>query len=112
MPVPSGELESDVMLWGELAPIGAHETDKEEDHADDDVGAMKAGRHEEGRAVDRILKAEWRVDIFVTLGEDEQHAKRDPEREKGLEFPAIPLAQLIVGDIHRRTRGQEHKSVH
>src|SRR3984885_12890588 len=101
MPIPGGELEPDVMVRGELAPVGAHETDKEEKNADDDVGAMKAGAHEEGGAIDRVLEAEWCVDVFVTLGEDEQHAKRDAECKKELELRAVSLAQLIMGHVDR-----------
>src|ERR1700693_3987708 len=106
MPVPGGELEPDVVLWGELAPEGADETDKEENHADDDVCAVKAGRHEESGAVDRILKGKWRVDIFVSLREHEQQAKGDPQGEEGLEFASVPFAQLVVSDIDRGARRQ------
>src|ERR1700722_2459291 len=112
MPVPGGELEPNVMLWSELAPEGAHETDKEEDHADNDMRAVKAGRHEESGAIDRILKAERRVDIFVTLGEHEQHAEGDAEREEDLELAAVALAQIVMGDIDRGARRQQHECVH
>ena len=93
MPVPRGELEPDVVARSELAHEGAHETDKKEDHADNDMRAVEAGRHEEGRAIDRILKAERRVDIFICLGEHEQHAEGDPERKKILEFLPVALSQ-------------------
>ena len=36
----------------EMAGIGAEQADDQEDRADDDMEAMKAGRHEEGRAID------------------------------------------------------------
>ena len=52
------------------------------------------------------------MDIFIGLGEDEQHAESDPEREKDLEFPAVALAQLVVGDIDRGARRQQHERVH
>src|SRR5271168_71877 len=112
MPIPGCELESDVVARRELADPGAHQTDEQEYDADDDVGPMKAGGHEEGRAVDRVLEAERRVDIFVPLGEHEQRAKRDPEREEILEFPPVAFAQFVVGDVDGKTRGQEHERVH
>src|SRR5580658_2486732 len=59
MPVPGRELEPDVMARRKLAGPSAREANEQENHADDDVRAMKAGRHEEGRAIDRILEGEW-----------------------------------------------------
>src|SRR6185312_16806074 len=91
MPVPGGELEPDVVARSELAEPGAQQAGRQENHADDDVRAVKAGRHEEGRAIDRVLEVERRVDVFVSLGEDEQHAERDPERQKILELRTVPL---------------------
>src|SRR5277367_1750097 len=112
MPIPGRELEADVMARRKLADPGPRQTDEQEDDADDDVGAVKSGGHEEGRAIDRVLEAERRVDVFVRLGEDEQNAKGDPEREEILEFLAVALTQLIMGDVDRKTRGQQHKCVH
>src|SRR5689334_8711006 len=85
MPIPGGELKPDVVSGREGPPIRAQETYKEENHADDDMRAVKAGRHEERRAVDRVLKAERRVDVLVGLGEHEQHAKGDANSQKELE---------------------------
>src|ERR1700761_5492759 len=52
MPVPGGEPEAEMLLWREVAGIGACQADDQEDGADQHVEAVEAGRHEEGRAVD------------------------------------------------------------
>ena len=41
----------------ELALERAAQADGEEDRADDDVEAVEAGRHEEGRRIDAVLEA-------------------------------------------------------
>src|SRR5579863_1447377 len=112
MPVPGGELEPDMVARSELAEPGAQQAGGQENHADDDMRAVKAGGHEEGRAVDRVLEVERRVDVFVSLGEDEEHPQRDPERQKILELRTVPLAQIIVSDVDRRARGQQHERIH
>ena len=38
----------------ELAGDGAEQADRQEDRADDHMEAVEAGRHEEGRAIDRL----------------------------------------------------------
>src|SRR6476619_3652890 len=67
VPVPGGEFEAEMLPRGEVAPIGPQQADDEEDRADDDVGAMEAGRHEEGGAVDVALEAEAGVAVFDGL---------------------------------------------
>src|SRR3954453_12533832 len=50
MPVPGRRLEAEMLLRGEVAFVRADQADDQEDRADDDVGAVEARRHEEGRA--------------------------------------------------------------
>src|SRR5687768_6278608 len=54
VPVPSGRLEAEMLLRLEMALIGADQADDQEDRADDHMGAVEAGRHEEGRGVDIV----------------------------------------------------------
>src|SRR6266542_4357410 len=58
MPVPGGELEAEVLGRLEVAGQRADQAHGQEDRADDDVESVKAGRHEEGRAVDIAFEAE------------------------------------------------------
>ena len=69
VPVPGGELEAEMLLRREMAEIDPEEADGEEDRADDHVGAVEAGRHEEGRAVDVAFEAEGGVAVLVGLHE-------------------------------------------
>src|SRR5271163_111836 len=43
MPIPGGELESEVVARRELADPGARQADEQKDDADDHMGAVKAG---------------------------------------------------------------------
>ena len=65
----------------EVPRDGAEQADDQEDGADDDMEAMEAGRHEEGRAIDvaAIVAAEGEggMGIFIGLDGGEQQAERD-----------------------------------
>src|SRR5574337_1969624 len=61
VPIPGRKLEADVMARRELPQERPDQANGQEDHADDDMCAVEAGRHEEGRAVDGILERERRV---------------------------------------------------
>src|SRR5580700_4936524 len=71
VPVPSGEFEPQMLLRSKLARIDADQTHGEENRADDDMSAMKAGRHEESGAVDvpRIMERRMAVLIGLEAGE-------------------------------------------
>src|SRR3546814_1485525 len=60
MPIPGSRFETEMLLGGEVAIVKALQADREEDGADDDVKAMKPGRHEKGRAVNVALEGERR----------------------------------------------------
>src|SRR6185437_1999009 len=81
VPVPGGGFEAEVMVGREVAAHGANKADDQEDRADDDMRAVEAGRHEEGRAVDTALEGERRVRIFVGLHTGEENAEQDRECE-------------------------------
>src|ERR1700685_3364184 len=61
VPVPGAELEAEMLGRGELAGHGTEQADDQESRADDDVGAMEAGRHEERGAVHVAGKVEQGV---------------------------------------------------
>ena len=51
----------------EMPLDGAHQADEQEDGADDDVEAVEAGRHVEGRGIDVVAEAERGMGVFVGL---------------------------------------------
>src|SRR5690348_18323231 len=61
MPVPGRRLEPEMLLRREVAATRTQVADDQEDRADDNVEAVEAGRHEEGRAVDAAFEGERRV---------------------------------------------------
>src|SRR4051794_35172907 len=61
MPVPGGELETEMLGRREVAGIGAEQAHQQEDGADQHMETVEAGRHEEGRAVDVAAEGEGRV---------------------------------------------------
>src|SRR5262249_43211050 len=89
VPVPGGELEAEMLFRIEVPGEGTDQTNDQEDAADDDVGAVEAGRHEEGGAVDVATEVEMGVEIFPRL-----HAgEREPEQDRADEAPfeALPV---------------------
>src|SRR3546814_3065645 len=77
MPIPGSRFETEMLLGGEVAIVKALQADREEDGADDDVKAMKPGRHEKGRAVNGALEGERRMIILKRLDRAEHQAKPD-----------------------------------
>src|SRR3546814_1588269 len=67
MPVPGGRLEPEMMVGLEMALDGTDQGHRQESRADDDVKAVEAGRHVEGRGIDAVLEAESGVDVFIGL---------------------------------------------
>src|SRR3954454_23908521 len=58
MPVPSRELEAEMLSRGKMAEIDADQADDQERGADDDVGTVESRRHEEGGAIDVAAEIE------------------------------------------------------
>ena len=67
MPVPGSRFETEMLLGCEITLECAEQADQQEDRSDQHVEAMEAGRHEEGRTIDRVMESEWSVRIFVRL---------------------------------------------
>src|SRR6202521_868020 len=79
VPVPGGEFEAQMLLRSELARIGADQAYDQKDRSDDDMGAMKARRHEEGGAVDVPRIMEWSMTVLVGLDGCEGGTEREGE---------------------------------
>src|SRR6266545_5378601 len=77
MPVPSGELEAEMLRRREMSEIGTKQAHDQKRRADDDVRAMEAGGHEESGAVDVATEVEPRVAVFVGLHAGECQTKHD-----------------------------------
>ena len=77
MPVPGCCLKSEMLLRRKVALVRTRETDRQEDRTYNDVKAVKAGRHVEGRAVIQPTKWKWCDGIFVRLNSAEQHPEKD-----------------------------------
>src|SRR5262249_57583994 len=52
VPVPGAELKAEMLRRREMAEIDADQAHDQKGRPDDDMSAVEAGRHEEGRAVD------------------------------------------------------------
>src|SRR5207253_2021660 len=74
VPVPSRRLEPEMVIRLEMPLRRAPQADREKDRADDDMEAVEAGRHEEGRRVDAtgardaLVKAERKRGMAVFVG--------------------------------------------
>ena len=77
VPIPGCCFEAKVLAIGEVPLIRAHQTDDQEDRANEHVEAVKARRHIEGGAVVQALKGEGCVNIFIDLNRAEEQAKCD-----------------------------------
>src|SRR5687767_9534762 len=95
MPVPGGSLEAEMLAWREMAGKRAEQAYAQEYGPDDDVEAMKAGGHEEDRAIDiaAILLAEGkgRMAVFIGLNAGEENA----EDHRAQQAPHQPLAIVV-----------------
>src|SRR5215472_1793940 len=77
VPVPGGELESEMLARLELSEERPQQTHGQKDRPDDHVRAMEPGRHKEGRAVDVAFEGEMRVAVLVSLNTGERDAEQD-----------------------------------
>src|ERR1700736_4456004 len=68
VPVPGGELETEMLGRSEMAEIGADQANDQEGRADDHMRAVKAGRHEDSGAID--VAAEMKRGVAVLVGLD------------------------------------------
>src|SRR6185437_8200401 len=106
VPIPSGELEAEVLLWREVSPERAYQTHDQEDRADDDMGAVEAGRHEESRAVDIAAVVEGGLRILIALHASEGQAERNGQDQAPLEALAIAFEERVMRPGNRGARGK------
>ena len=111
MPVPGGEFEAEVLLRREVAGIDAEQADQQEDGAHQHVETVKAGRHEEGRAVDVAGEGEGGVAVFIDLHAGEQRAQHDREDQAVFQALAVAFEQRVMRPGHRGARGQQDQRV-
>ena len=77
MPVPSGKLKAEMLLGGHIVRIEAEQTDRQEDCPDHNVRTVEAGRHKEGRSVQRSIKCELSFWILIDLQAGEGEAENN-----------------------------------
>src|SRR5262249_35746015 len=77
VPVPGGEFETEMLRRREMPEIGTDQAYDQEGRADDHVGAVEPGRHEESGAVDVSAEIERRVTVLVGLHAGERQSQRD-----------------------------------
>src|SRR5215510_15809430 len=111
MPVPGGELEAKMLRRREMSEIGTKQAHDQEDRADDDMRAVKAGRHEESGAVDVAAEIEPGMAVFVGLHASECQTKRDRQDQAPLEPLAVVLQKRVVRPGHGRARGEQDQGV-
>src|SRR6059058_1696322 len=89
VPVPGRRLEPEMVVRLEMPLRRAPQADREKDRADDDMEAVEAGRHEEGRRVDAtgardaLVKAERKrgMAVFIGLHRGEAEAEDHGDRQ-------------------------------
>src|SRR3989304_8691946 len=111
VPVPGGSLEAEMLLRREVAAHRPDQAYRQEDGADNDVEAMEARGHEEGRAVDVVGEAEAGMHVLIGLGGGEQDAQYDGASEPKHETSAIVVEQRMMRPGHRRARGEQDQRV-
>ncbi len=96
-----------MLLGGEMPLQRAVQADGQEDRADDHVQAVKAGRHEEHRAIDVAGKAEGGMGVFIGLHPGEDHPQRDGQDQAVHQVAAVVLVhQGVVRPGHGAARQQ------
>src|SRR5215470_12088204 len=107
VPVPSREFKSEMLRRFELSGHGAEQANGEKDRADDDMGAVKSGRHEEGGAVDVAGIVERRMPIFPRLHAGEAQPQGDGEHQAPNQPLTIVFQQRVVCPGYRCARGEQ-----
>src|SRR5689334_22807749 len=115
MPVPGGSLKAEMLLGAEMTAERAEQADDQEQRSDDDMEAVEARRHEEGRAIDVAaivaVEGKGRVRIFIGLDAGEQQAERNGEGETPLQALAVVADKRVMRPGHGGARGEEDQRV-
>src|SRR5579863_3507531 len=97
MPIPGCGLEAEMMIGLEVPGAGSEEADDEEGGSDDDVEAVEAGGHEEGRGIDAVLEVEGGVAVLEGLDAGKAETQQDGDRQALEHALAVALAQRVMG---------------
>ena len=73
--------------------------------------AVKAGRHEEGRAINMAGEAKGGVLIFINLKDREQSAQSDGQNQTPFQALAVIMLQSVMRPCDGRARGQQDKRI-
>src|SRR5690242_18868235 len=111
VPVPRRGLESEMMIGTEMASDPADQADEKEGRADDDMRAVEARRHEEGRRIDALGEAESGVAVLIGLQTGEADAEDHGKREALDQALAVVLQERVMRPGHGRARGQQYQRV-
>src|ERR1700720_2284867 len=111
VPVPGREFKSEMLGRLELSCYGAEQADDQKDGADDYMGTVKPGRHEESGAIDVARIVEHRVLVFPRLHAGEAQPQGDGERQPPHQSLAIVFQERVVRPGYRRTRGEQNERV-
>lgn len=108
VPVPGGAFEAEVVVRGEVALEHADQHHGQHRRAHDHVKAVKAGEHEEERAVGAggELQVQLVVGMVVleSLADHEDRAQHNRQEEPEFGFAAMVFAQRMVRDRERDAR--------
>src|SRR5215467_14075761 len=96
VPVPRGEFKAEMLLRSKVAGNRAREADNQEYRANDHMGAVEAGGHEKGRAINVTAEVESSVRVFVGLHACERKAKQDGEDQAPLQSLPVVFQQRMV----------------
>ncbi len=80
-----------MLARSEVPLIDAHQIDDQEDRADQNVEAVEARRHVEGRAVGAAAERERRVHIFIGLDRREEQAEDHRQPQAGFQTLTISM---------------------
>jgi hypothetical protein len=111
VPVPGSEFEAEVFLRRHATGKQADQAYDQEQRTDHNVGTVEAGRHEEGRTIERTVEAELCVAVFEHLQRGEGHAEQDGDEEAQLCAGTVVMLQRVVRPGNSGTRQEQDQRV-
>lgn len=111
VPIHRSSLDSEVVLWCEMAAEGAYERHEEDDKGDSDVGGMEAGDGEERRTIDVRPRSETNMCIFPSRSAKEANTKEHSKDGPNLVASPIAASDCPTCEMLRNTTGQEEYRV-
>jgi len=96
MPVPGGELETEMLGRAKMPGIGADQAHNQEYRSNEHVEAVEPGRHEKCRAVDIAGKGKRGMGVLVGLHAGEARAQQDRQDQAIFQSNNAWCAQVTV----------------